>query len=93
MTNHPCLPSHYNLLVGGPCDGRRMGRALAAPLPGCRFGVFSHRRADLQQISPAIRVGRVVASRSCQGVWLAEVLEFRQSLWGQTAYHKRLSLR
>jgi len=48
-----------------------------APPPGCRFGVFYHRRADLEQILPAIRNGRVIASRSCQGVWLAEVLEFR----------------
>jgi 4-amino-4-deoxy-L-arabinose transferase-like glycosyltransferase len=48
-----------------------------APPPGCRYGVFFHRRADLEQILPALRGGRVVASRSCQGVWLAEVLEFR----------------
>jgi hypothetical protein len=48
-----------------------------SPPPGCRFGVFYHRRADLERILPAIRGGRVVASRSCQGVWLAEVLEFR----------------
>jgi 4-amino-4-deoxy-L-arabinose transferase-like glycosyltransferase len=48
-----------------------------APPPGCRFGVFYHRRADWERILPAIRGGRVVASRSCQGVRLAEVLEFR----------------
>ena len=48
-----------------------------APPPGCHFGVFYHRRADREQILPAIRSGRVVASRTCQGVWVAEVLEFR----------------
>jgi 4-amino-4-deoxy-L-arabinose transferase-like glycosyltransferase len=48
-----------------------------APPPGCHLGVFYHRRADLERILPAIRGGRVVAKRSCQGVWLAEVLEFR----------------
>jgi 4-amino-4-deoxy-L-arabinose transferase-like glycosyltransferase len=48
-----------------------------APPPDCRFGVFFHRRADLGRILPAIRGGQIVASRSCQGVWLAEVLEFR----------------
>jgi hypothetical protein len=43
---------------------------------GCRYGIFYHRRADLDGIPDELLNSKVVAERRILGVWTARVVEF-----------------
>jgi hypothetical protein len=49
------------------------------PPPGCRFGVFYRRKADLAVIPEEVLGAKVVREHRNQGVWLVRLVEFSAS--------------
>ena len=48
------------------------------PPPGCRYGIFYRRKADLDQIPEELIAAEVVVDHQIQGVWLARLVRFAE---------------
>jgi 4-amino-4-deoxy-L-arabinose transferase-like glycosyltransferase len=74
----PALSNAEVQLIGWESDW-------TAPPPGCRYGLFYHRKADLATLPPELIESAVVSEHRNQGVWLAKLVRFAAGFEPQSA--------
>lgn len=72
LLGSPALAEKEMVVVGWPAGAK-------TPPKNARWMVMYHRRADLDQIPEEIRQQPVVSEFSCQGVWLARLIQLPAS--------------